>query len=376
MPAVQKDPLPYILAVAVLHIAALYLLVLSPLVVGGLITSLGAGESDVGLLITLELLVAGLASVLMSPVTVRVPAHIIAMTAGVLIIIGNYTSANIQELNALYPWRALSGLGTGMLLAINNAVAARGRRPGVLFGIGWMSAYVFTAGFAILMTSVHEQLHHSTVYLWLTITMLVLFPFFLFLPKTIDRTQSIRIPEGTLLTGMMLMLSVSLVVAAMMAYYAFLERISMSINGNTAHAGIIVAISQLGGMIGGGLAIPISIRFGIMKPLVSVTAIHAVFIAIACSTDSIYILGVVAFAEGIGFIMYTPLVYALVAEVDRQGRWAAIMGGVFVLSTAFGPLFGGYLAETSGYGAVSIINIVVAIPAIILCIWVGRRVIR
>ena len=82
MVATQKDPLAYILAVAVLHIAALYLLILSPLVVGGLISSLGASEGDVGLLITLEILVAGLVSILMSPITVRVPAHIIAMTAG------------------------------------------------------------------------------------------------------------------------------------------------------------------------------------------------------------------------------------------------------------------------------------------------------
>jgi MFS family permease len=263
-----------------------------------------------------------------------------------------------------------------MLFAINNAVAARGKRPAVLFSIGWMSAYMFTAGFAILMTSVHEQLHHSTVYLWLTITMFVLFPFFLFLPKTTDKTQSIKIPKGTLLTGLMLMLSVALVVSAMMAYYAFLERISMNINGNTAHAGIIVAISQLGGMLGGGLAIPISIRYGIIRPLLIAIAIHAVIVAIACSTDSIYVLAAVAFAEGIVFIIYTPLVYALVAEVDRQGRWAAIAGGVFVLSTAMGPLFGGYLAETSGYSSVSIINIAVAVPAIILCVWVGRRVIK
>lgn len=137
-----------------------------------------------------------------------------------------------------------------------------------------------------------------------------------------------------------------------------------------------MAISQLGGMLGGGLAIPISIRYGIIRPLLIAIAIHAVIVAIACSTDSIYVLAAVAFAEGIVFIIYTPLVYALVAEVDRQGRWAAIAGGVFVLSTAMGPLFGGYLAETSGYSSVSIINIAVAVPAIILCVWVGRRVIK
>ena len=376
MTAIEKDPPSYVAAVAVLHISALYLLILAPLIVGGLITGLQATEVEVGLLVTLELLVAGAASMLMSPVTVRVPAHMIAMAAGVLVIIGNYMSSGAVDLNGIYPWRVVSGLGMGMLLAINNAVGARGKRPAVLYGIGWFSVYIFTAGFAILMTTLHDQLHHSTVYLWLTMTMIVLFPFYFLLPKTTGKTESLAVPKESLLPGLMLMVSVSLIVSAMMAYYAFLERIAMNISGNTAHAGIVVALSQIGGIVGAGLAVPLSIRYGIMKPLVVVTALHAVFIVVACATDSIYILGIVAFAEAVGFIMYTPLIYALVAEVDRQGRWAAIAGGVFVLSSAIGPLVGGYFAETSGYILVSVFNIAAAVPAIILCIQVGRRVIR
>lgn len=374
MTTIDKDSTRYVVAVAVLHIAALSLPILSPLIIGGIITSLGAGEVEVGLLITVELLVMGGVSIAMAPVTVRFPAHLIALVGGVIIIVGYYLSSTAQVFNDLYPWRILSGVGNGILISINYAVAARGKRPAFLYGIGWMSVYIFTAAFAILITSLNDQLHHAIVYRWLSIAMVLVLPFYFLLPKTTAESVSLKLPEGTLLTGSALMIGILLVGSGMMAYYAFLERISMSINGNTAHAGVIIALAQVGGIVGAGLAVLASNRYGLLRPLLVITGVHAICLSVATFTSSIYLLGIAAFAEAVAFIMYTPLVNGLVAEVDRQGRWAAIAAGVFVISTGIGPVVGGVVAESTGYATLGVLNIIVAIPAIFLFLWVGKRV--
>lgn len=376
MESSDKDPNSYLMAVLVLHIAALSLPILSPLIIGGIITSLGAGEAEVGLLMTLEILVIGSVSMMMAPVTVRIPAIVIAFTGGIIMVVANYLSGTAQVFNDLYPWRIMAGVGYGMLISINYAVAAKGKRPAYLYSMGWMAVYIFTALFSILVTSVNEQLDHAIVYKWLAIAMCLLLPFYYYLPRTVDKSVSLKVPEGTLLTGSVLMFSISLIGAAMMAYYAFVERIAMAINGNIAHAGIIIALAQLGGIVGGGLSATISIRYGILKPLLIVTGVHAVLVALACFSSSIYFLGVIAFLEATAFIIYVPLINALIAAVDRQGRWAAIAGGVFMISTGVGPIVGGMMAESTGYASLGILNIVVAIPAIYLYVWAGNRILK
>jgi predicted MFS family arabinose efflux permease len=65
-----------------------------------------------------------------------------------------------------------------------------------------------------------------------------------------------------------------------------------------------------------------------------------------------------------------PLMLTLAAGVDDKGRWAAIAGGVFVLSTALGPVFGALLIEETGYDAIAWIQW----PAVVLAVIIFARV--
>ena len=96
-------------------------------------------------------------------------------------------------------------------------------------------------------------------------------------------------------------------------------------------------------------------------------------ITLAIWTDSVALLGIIAFFEAVLFIIMVPLMLALAAGIDAKGRWAAIAGGVFVLSTALGPVFGALLIEQTGYAAIAWIQWPAALAAIIIFAWVNRH---
>ena len=84
-----------------------------------------------------------------------------------------------------------------------------------------------------------------------------------------------------------------------MAYYAFLERLAVQIGANPAETGRIVAGAQVAGIIGGLLAAPVARRLGLVAGLCAVSILHAVTITLAVWTDTVFVLGAVAFFEAV-----------------------------------------------------------------------------
>ena len=169
------------------------------------------------------------------------------------------------------------------------------------------------------------------------------------------------------------MIGMIVIAISMMAYYAFLERLAVRIDAGPAETGRIIAGAQVAGIIGGLLAAPVAGRFGLVAGLCAVSILHAGTISLAVWTDTVFVLGVVAFFEAVLFIIMIPLMLTLAAGIDDKGRWAAIAGGVFVLSTALGPVFGAYLIEQTGYDAIAWIQWPAVLLAVIIFVRVNRR---
>ena len=132
----------------------------------------------------------------------------------------------------------------------------------------------------------------------------------------------------------------------------------------------------MAGIFGGGLSIPLAARFGLLKPFVVSTAVHALAVTAAVQSPNLFLLGVPVFSEGVTFIILTPLMLALAAEIDREGLWAAAAGGLFALTAGFGPIVGGWFAENVGFHSLGWLNLIAAVPTIAIFYWVGGKVIR
>jgi predicted MFS family arabinose efflux permease len=159
---------------------------------------------------------------------------------------------------------------------------------------------------------------------------------------------------------------------SMMAYYAFLERLAVQVGANPAETGRIVAGAQVAGIIGGLLAAPVARRLGLVAGLCAVSILHAVTITLAVWTDTVFVLGAVAFFEAVLFIIMIPLMLTLAAGIDTKGRWAAIAGGVFVISTAIGPVVGAFLIEETGYDAIAWMQWPAVLLAVSIFVLVSR----
>ena len=366
-----RDPVRHIVGTCAAQILAIASVILSPLAVGGLIIGLNIGEVEAGALITVELLVMGITSILVAPVSVRVPYRLLALAGGILLLAGHAGAATAANLNELYPWRILAGAGCGCLMATVNAAIAQARAPDLLYGLAWAAAYIFTSIMAIVITESNDLVTYDILYGYLAVTLLMFLPLVWFVPEHGSASASLSLPADTISAGCILMAGIMVIGISMMAYYAFLERLAVHIGAGPAETGRIVAAAQVAGIIGGLLAAPVAGRFGLVAGLCAASILHAVTITLAVWTDTVIVLGIIAFFEAVLFIIMMPLMLTLAAGIDDKGRWAAIAGGVFVLSTALGPVLGALLIEETGYEAIAWIQWLAVVLAVSIFIRVN-----
>ena len=367
-----RDPLRHIISTCAAQVLAFTPAILSPLTVGGLINGLEIGEIEAGALVTAEFLVMGITSILVAPVSVRIPYRLLALAGGILLLTGHACSAMAAGLDELYPWRIAAGMGCGCLAAAVNAAIAQARAPDRLYGLAWAAGYTFTAIMAVVITESNDLVTYDIVFGSLAFTLLIFLPLLWFVPDHGNASASLSLPSDSIRAGSLLMVGMIVIGISMMAYYAFLERLAVQISASPAETGRIVAAVQVAGIIGGLLAAPVAGRFGLVRGLCAVSILHAVTITLAVWTDSVIVLGVVAFFEAVLFIIMIPLMLTLAAGIDTKGRWAAIAGGVFVISTAIGPVVGAFLIEETGYDAIAWMQW----PAVLLAVSIFVRVNR
>jgi len=369
-----RDPFKDIVGTCAAQTAAMSLSILSPLILGAMIISFGVGEAEAGGLVTLELLVIGVTSMLLAPALTKLPLHSLAIVGSIIMLIFNVLSAEKTGFSELYGLRVAAGIGGGMVVATVNAAIARSRAPVLLYGVSWAVVYLFTAAVAIAMSQ--NELTYPSAIRWCALVLAVVLPMLWLLPRGKQERALTTLPAGTGVIGCGLLLGLALIGSSMMAYYAFVERLADAIGASASARGVIVAGVQIGGIIGGAIAAPVAARFGVVKALLVAVTLHAAMIIIAVSAADVLEMGIAAFCEAVLFILMIPLMLALAGELDREGRWAAAAGGTLVLSTAIGPLLGGMLIETVGYGALAWIQIGAVVPALAMLAWVGRSIFR
>ena len=321
---------------------------------------------------TAEFLVMGITSILVAPVSVKIPYRMLALAGGILLLTGHACSATATGLDELYPWRIMAGMGCGCLAAAVNAAIAQARAPDRLYGLAWAAGYTFTAIFAVVVTESNDLVTYDIVFGSLAVSLLIFLPLLWFVPEHGNAPASLSLPSDSIRPGSILMVALIVLGVSMMAYYAFLERLAVQIGASAAETGRIVAGAQVAGIIGGLLAAPVARRLGLVAGLCTVSILHALTITLAVWTDSVIVLGLVAFFEAVLFIIMIPLMLTLAAGIDARGRWAAIAGGVFVLSTAIGPVIGAFLIEETGYDAIAWIQWPAVLLAVGIFIWVNR----
>ena len=179
----------------------------------------------------------GIISILLAPVSVRIPYRLLALAGGILLLAGHAGAATAANLNELYPWRILAGVGCGCLMATVNAEIAQARAPDLLYGLAWAAAYILTSIMAIVITESNDLVTYDILYGYLAVTLLMFLPLVWFVPEHDSASASLSLPADSIGAGSILMAGIMVIGISMMAYYAFLERLAVQIGAGPTETG-------------------------------------------------------------------------------------------------------------------------------------------
>ncbi|UVJ40231.1 MFS transporter [Arthrobacter sp. CJ23] len=119
--------------------------------------------------------------------------------------------------------------------------------------------------------------------------------------------------------------------------------------------GLVLSASTAGGLVAGAAMAYVGNRLGRTVPLAALLVLGGVLkLAAGFATDPTwYMVSVIAWntVYAIAF-MY---VVAVASALDASGRWSAPLLGVYLIGSAFSPLFGTLIAETLGYVPLAVI---------------------
>jgi predicted MFS family arabinose efflux permease len=327
-------------------------LYVQPFVVGSLIDSLGFSESRAGLLVTVEFSALALTTLGGAGVIARLKAPVrLAMAAAFLVFLGNLLSASLSEFAWLLPARIVTGLASGISLAIGSTALARVSSPDrkmafVLVGRGVMGAMMIP-----LIAAAISAFGHRGSYGFLALVPLVIIPLLSWLPArrgAVARGRAllldrIGVPVFVLLLGMFLLTLGESVL------YSFAERKGVEIGMPLDLIALVITVTTFGGLLGAAIPAALGLRFGRQLPVYA--SLLAILLAgcVALRADGIgnYSLGLTGFV--IGFAVGVPFLFGFSTLLGRTGAVTSALGAMIVGGHTVGPAVAGYVIEAGGF---------------------------
>lgn len=373
-----KDPARFVIATCAANGFAFIIPNTSPFVIGGLVDAFPMSEAQAGLVLTAELLAMGAAALFVSPFMRVIPRGTMALIGALLAAAANAVVAfRLADGYALLMFfRVIAGVGAGLLLAVANAAIASSVAPERLYGMALMLGWFIAAALGPVMAKAAELAHYRGAYsVWMVLALLVI-PLVLGIEKKPTKAAEGWVPVSSVGPGTVHLAGIALVGLAMMAYFAFVERMSLQVGFSLGQTGLLFAAISLAGALGAGLAGTLGNRFGLVRPLVVGTIVHAMAIVAAVGSRNEWLFAAAASLEGLSYMYLLTYQFGLAASLDSNGKWAAAAGGAMIGSTGFGPYLGGALITSFGLSALNLLVVVTAALGVAAFLWVGSRLPR
>lgn len=374
---VNRDPVWQMVALCIANAGAFAAPYTTPLIIGALIGHFGISEARAGSLITAELVVMGVVALLSASLLANRSRRIFTIGGALLLLAGSVGAALAHAFESLYIWRVVAGVGAGMLLAGVNAVIASSVTPERNYGLVTLVACVITGFLTLVMPGSLEELGPNGYYSVLVGLMCAVTVLVLFIPDAMGKqvqSSSTGTARANSRHGWLLVAGIFFLGSAMMAYYAFIERLGVRLQVLPENIGMILTAMMAGSAAGAGLAASLGNRYGIVKPLLLVTLVHLLTVVCAVLTSYPWLYTCAVIAQGFCYMFIFPFLLALAGKLDVHGRWAAAASGASFLGFGVGPMVGGWLITQFGYEAIAWAMVGVTVPSLLVFRWVGLAV--
>lgn len=354
---------------------AIMLPFLSPVVVGGLVDASGWSEKDAGLLVSTEIGVFAWAALSGLLWLNRIPWKWASLLGSSLLLVANLASLLFHESHTgLQISRAVSGAGSGILIALAYGSLARTTKPHRNYGFFSMSqmsmAIIFLAVLPVMLAGENETgfisnvLHavgiptgvgmsaFFAVMLLLSTLSLLLALFWAPLRPTVAAPKLSS--DGTiqwLFTGVMLLAIFTLMVSQQ-GFWTYSERMGVAADLSRSSIGTVLAFGAFCGLLGASSAT--AIGNNLPRPLVIllIFTIHILGLTCFLLPLNIYLFMLGVFLHKFSWNFMIPYQLGMLAEVEKTGKAAVL--STFITSTGIsaGAGFAAFMVEDFGYRGV------------------------
>jgi|GEM_PF-2250560 len=347
-------------AIVLMAVLASASVVLNPVMVGGIIDSLGLTPEQAGLIVASEMVGYGVGTFGITLIIRQWNRRALLLGGFLVLSAFWFLSATARSFEALAFMRLAAGLGAGTALGALKAVMAGSKQPDRFFALYSVVQVGLGAAASLAMSKLVAASGIGSLYLimgFVAAIGLLLIPlappYFTGAAPTRPKAAGSALSRIVWLAPVAAVASVAAYFLGQGAVWPFLGRFGTAFGLTSSEAGGYVGMTLAAGAAGAAVAAIIGARLG--RPL-------AITIGVVMSIASMILLSrpldassfaVAACLFGFSWFFTFPYVLGMLAAIDGTGRW--LVSGVVVqsLAIAAAPAIAGRLAPNEVYGPVA-----------------------
>ncbi len=324
--------------------------VLSPLLVGAYVTSLGFSAQQAGYLIAAELIGAALSTFSTLLIVGRLNWHKILYVSIGIIITAYVISIGLTSFEMLLPTRFISGLALGTVMTMTIVVTGMTRDQERTFGF-WSLGQIIVAvlGFAVL-PHILPLVGVKGFFMGMAVAMTLLLYPVRFMPATGSAEHQMGwkgIQPRVRRLAPLGLLALLLFFTAIGSVWAYVERIAAAAQLDAALIGYVLSAASIVGVIGAGTATWLSTRMGRLLPPLLGYALVALGVLLLFSLQSVTLYAISSQVFKFAWWFTLPYLLANMTLLDPSGRIAILTNFVIACGMGLGPAIAATILEIS-----------------------------
>lgn len=365
---VRTSSFPGLAALMVAHCAGMIDLVALPVWVGTLIGRYGLDPQQAGLLATLFLIGAVLASSALAPVFHRLPSRAVAAAGFGVAAGGFWLASGTAEWARLALCHGVAGVAAGAALSVTHGTIARSANPHRLFaGVG-AALGVFAVVFLGATPPLVERLGGPALFVVFSgvmavaaVVSLVAFPVAdVAAGPSAERAVLAPLPRPVWF-GIAGVACMGLVQSMT---FSFLERVGTDRGfGLAAITAVLVALGIVN-LFPAPLAAALERRWNARRVLLSGPVLQVLLVSVIMNSPSFLPYAAASSVFAAVMIFTHTFAFGLLARLDRSGRAMAATPAMLMTGAAIGPILGGTLVKGFGYGALGVAALCIGVLAL------------
>ncbi|WP_321926428.1 MFS transporter [Burkholderia sp. BCC1998] len=350
----------------VCHVAGMIDMVALPVWVGNFVERYGFNSQQAGGLVTLFLIGVVLASIVVAPRFGFLSRRWLPALGYGISATSFLCASLVREFGPLAALHVMSGLGVGSGLSFTHGTMGRSQNPHRIFAYGQAVLGLFAIGFLGVVPRVLSASGGSALFIVFAGVMTLAatcaaagFPSHnrTSVIQASMRPAEIHVPRATwLAVAGVLLLTLN---QAMM--FSFLERIGIDRHFGPERVNSVLLATGIVGLFPALIAAVLQRRLNARTVALTAPWAQAVLALTVTNAASFFPYALAGSIYPFVTLFAHTFLFGLIARIDKSGRAVASTPAMVMSGSAVGPFFAGTLALVSGYGAIGIGVVLVAV---------------